>query len=54
MQKEQLLGLVRHALTVIGGAAVAKGYIEDSIAQEIIGVVLTVIGIVWSVTSKKK
>tara|TARA_R110002020_G_scaffold36503_2_gene109745 strand:- start:7806 stop:7970 length:165 start_codon:yes stop_codon:yes gene_type:complete len=54
MQKEQVLGLVRHALTVIGGAAIANGYIEDGIAQEIVGVVLTIVGIVWSITSKKK
>ena len=54
MQKEQVLGLVRHALTVIGGAAVANGYLEESITQEIVGVVLTVVGIIWSITSKKE
>ena len=35
MEKEQIFGLIRHALTVVGGALVAKGYIEEDLFLEI-------------------
>ena len=38
MQKEQILGIVRHALTFIGGALVAKG-----LATEVVSNVLSII-----------
>jgi len=51
--KEQVLGLVRHALTFIGGIIVAKGVIEAGLTEEIIGGVMTLVGALWSVFSKK-
>ena len=54
MKKEQLFGLIRHALTVIGGGLVAKGYLEDAVAQEIIGILISTAGIIWSFVDKKK
>ena len=51
--KEQALGLIRHALTFIGGIIVAKGLVDDVLTQEIIGGVMTLIGAIWSVASKK-
>jgi len=54
MKKEQLFGLARHLLTILGGAAVAKGYMDEEITQEVIGVILTIFGIAWSIKSKIK
>lgn len=52
--KEQVLGLIRHALTFIGGIVVAKGLVDESLSQEVIGGVMTVVGAIWSIVSKKK
>ena len=51
--KEQVLGLVRHALTFVGGILIAKGLVGDSVATDIIGGLMTVIGSIWSVLAKK-
>jgi hypothetical protein len=53
MKKDQVLGLVRHALTAIGGAIVAKGLLEGGLAEELIGAVMTIIGAAWSFAAKK-
>ena len=50
--KDQVLGLIRHALTFIGGAIVAKGLVDDVMFQEILGGVMTLVGAIWSVASK--
>lgn len=52
--KEQTLGLIRHVLTFVGGIIVTKGLIDESLFQEVLGGLMTVIGGVWSVLSKKK
>jgi hypothetical protein len=54
MKKEQILGIVRHALTAIGGSAVILGYYDESTVTQIIGVLMTAIGFVWSVVDKNK
>ncbi len=53
MTKEQIQGLVRHALTFIGGIVVMKGLATDAVVQELIGAALTIFAGVWSITSKK-
>ncbi len=53
MEKEQLLGIARHVLTIIGGALVAKGVIDESSAKELIGIGLSITALIWSVRSKK-
>ena len=53
MKKDQILGLVRHALTIIGGALVAKGYIEEDVVGEAIGGVMSIAGVIWSIADKK-
>ena len=37
MEKEQIFGLVRHALTIVGGALVAKGYLAVDGLDEVYG-----------------
>ena len=53
MVKEQVLGVVRHVLTFVGGIVVAKGYIDNAAVTEIIGGAMTLAGAVWSVIDKK-
>jgi len=48
-----MLGIVRHGLTFIGGVLVAKGLLDDGIAAEIIGGIMTMVGGIWSVIDKK-
>lgn len=53
MNKEQVLGLIRHALTFIGGVVVANGMVTEGISADIIGAVMTLIGAFWSIASNK-
>lgn len=54
MNNEILLGLVRHILTAIGGVLVAKGSVDQSTVETVIGGIVAIVGAVWSVFSKKK
>jgi hypothetical protein len=53
MKKEQILGLIRHLLTFVGGLAIAKGLIDQVQETELVGAICTIIGTVWSVLVKK-
>jgi len=53
LTKEQVLGIVRHALTFVGGIVVMKGWADDVMVTEIIGGVMTLTGAIWSVIVKK-
>ena len=53
MNKEQVLGIVRHALTTIGGILIANGLIDNGSVTEIAGSVITLVGVIWSVVAKK-
>jgi hypothetical protein len=53
MNKEKVLGIVRHILTFAGGYVVAKGLVDGQQIEEIVGAVVTIIGAAWSVLSKK-
>lgn len=52
MNKEKLEGLTRHIATFIGGVIVAKGWISEDIMTEVIGVAVSIFGIIWSIKSK--
>lgn len=53
MNKEQILGVLRHVLTFAGGILVFRGVLDDTLLQELVGGVVTLAGTVWSVISKK-
>jgi hypothetical protein len=53
MNKEQVLGLLRHVLTFVGGIVIAKGLIDESLYTELVGGIATLVGTVWSIVSKK-
>ncbi len=52
MTKEQVLGMVRHALTFGGGILMALGYVEEQMWAEVSGAVVTLVGAAWSVWDK--
>jgi len=52
LSKEQILGIVRHTLTFVGGIVVAKGLVDEATVTEIIGGVLTLTGAIWSIVAK--
>jgi hypothetical protein len=54
MSKEQILGIVRHSLTFIGGILVMKGLIDESTATEVVGGLVTLTGTIWSIIEKNK
>jgi uncharacterized membrane protein YphA (DoxX/SURF4 family) len=54
MKKEQLLGIVRHVLTFVGGILVARGLATDVLSNELIGAAMTLVGGIWSIISKNK
>jgi hypothetical protein len=54
MNKDQLLGILRHVLTFVGGILVLQGWVDEGLLQETIGAVATLVGTVWSVIEKKK
>ena len=53
MSKERILGIVRHTLTFVGGLLVMKGIVDEAMASEIIGGVMTLTGTIWSIFEKK-
>jgi len=54
LTKEQVLGIVRHTLTFVGGIIVMKGLVDEATVTEIIGGVMTLTGTIWSVIDKNK
>jgi hypothetical protein len=54
MNKTQVLGILRHSLTFLGGLLVMKGLVDETTATEIIGGVITLVGTIWSIVEKVK
>lgn len=54
MNKDQILGILRHLLTYAGGTLVTSGLGTQDQATAIVGGVVALAGIVWSVLQKKK
>lgn len=51
--KDQILGFVRHALTLAGGAIVTNGYFTEAELLEAVGAAITLIGFGWSWLDKR-
>ena len=52
MLKPAILALIRQILTVAGTALVAKGYVQASDIEPVIGALLTIGSVIWSVADK--
>jgi hypothetical protein len=53
LTKEQVLGIVRHALTFVGGIFVMKGLVDETTVTEVVGGAMTLAGAIWSIIDKK-
>ena len=53
MLKPALLALIRQVLTVAGTVLVAKGYVQASEVEPLIGAMITISSVVWSVADKR-
>jgi len=53
VQREQIMGLVRHGLTFVGGILVAKGLASEGQIMDLVGMIMTTFATVWSVLSNK-
>lgn len=54
MNQDTILGIFRHVLTVSGGALITKGLASDSQVTDLVGAIITIIGVVWSIIEKKQ
>lgn len=54
MKKDQVLGVIRHTLTFVGGLLVMKGIVDETTITEIVGGVITLVGAFWSLVDKTK
>lgn len=54
LTKEELLGIVRHGLTFLGGVVITGGLIDSGLWAELSGGVLTLAGVIWSIIDKRK
>lgn len=48
-----LASLIRHGLTAAGGFLIAKGLASTDQVGELAGAVVTIIGVIWSMTKNK-
>jgi len=53
MKQEQVLGIIRHTLTFVGGILIVKGIATEAVTNEVIGAVITAVGAVWSLIKNK-
>jgi len=53
MNKETVLGIVRHVLTFGGGFLITKEVADAGEVTELVGALAAVIGVVWSILSKR-
>jgi hypothetical protein len=53
LTKEQIMGIVRHALTFVGGIFIMKGLVDETTVTEIVGGAMTLTGAIWSIVDKK-
>lgn len=54
MKKEQVLSILRHSLTFLGGLVVMKGIVDETTATEIVGGIVSLVGLIWGVVDKTK
>lgn len=52
--KELVGGIVRHVLTIAGGALVTNGALDPSQAETLIGAAMAIFGVAWSVWAKRR
>ena len=51
---EKLYDFIRTILTFLGGIFITKGYIDEETLMEVVGAVMTLLGVVWIYIKKNK
>ncbi len=51
---QMIVAVFRHLLQIAAGALVAKGVIDEAVAQQLVGLGVSICTLVWYVWSKKK
>jgi len=46
-------GIIRHVLTALGGGLVVTGNVDADQANEVVGAIMTLTGVIWSIFDKK-
>ena len=54
MNKDSILGIIRHILTFGGGFMPQSGIATDNEVTTGVSAAVTLIGVIWSILSKKK
>jgi hypothetical protein len=52
LSQSQMIGIIRHVLTFIGGILVTDGTINSTTENQIIGSLMALIGLIWSIVTK--
>ena len=52
MKQEQVMGIIRHALSAVGGFATYKGWVDAQESEQLIGILLLIVATLWSVSAK--
>jgi hypothetical protein len=53
MDKNAVLGIARHILTTLGGILTTRGVLGESDVEVVVGAVVALAGVVWSVFEKR-
>jgi hypothetical protein len=53
MNKEQVLGIVRHGLTFVGAILLLNGEVDQFQWSELTGAVLSLASVIWSIWDKR-
>jgi hypothetical protein len=54
LTKDQFLGIFRHLITFAGGVLVARGRLEPAAVESIVGALVTIVGVFFSMLSPEK
>ena len=53
-QRDIILSIIRHGLTLGAGALIASGKLDDAGANELVAALMAIIGIAWGISDKVK
>lgn len=54
MNRTEFAAIIRHILTTIGGAVVARGIASEDDVTLVVGAVSTLAGVAWSIWQKRR
>lgn len=48
LNQEQIMGFIRHGLTIVGGVLIAKGWADSELMSQAVGALMGLAGVAWS------